>query len=114
MPRRTRYPYVQRNRDGRCYLRKPGMARERLAGPYGSHEFEVAYFAAIAGKPAEIGAARTIPRSMNALIVAYYASAEFKGLQPSTARVYRNILERFREKYGGKDAAGLTARKIPN
>jgi site-specific recombinase XerD len=49
---------------------------------------------------------------MNALIVAYYASAEFRGLRSSTARVYRNILERFREDYGNKDAVGLTARKI--
>lgn len=88
------------------------MASVRLPGPFGSHEFEVAYFAAIAGQPVEIGTARTIPRSMDALIVAYYASAEFKGLQSSTARVYRNIIERFREKYGDKDAAGLTARKV--
>ncbi len=94
MPRRTRYPYVQRNPDGRCYLLKPGMASVRLPVPFGSHEFEVGYYAAIADKPLEIGVGRTRPRSMNALIVAYYASAEFKGLQPSTARIYRNILER--------------------
>ncbi len=64
-------------------------------------------YAAIKRKPPEIGAARTIPRSMNALIVAYYGSADFKGLKPSTARVYRNILERFREVHGDKDAAGM-------
>jgi hypothetical protein len=79
---------------------------------YGGPEFLTAYYAAIAGKPVEIGAARTLPRSMNALIVAYYASAEFKGLRSSTARVYRGILERFREKHGDKDAVGMRAPHI--
>jgi hypothetical protein len=112
MPRRVRYPYVKRYRDGRLYLRKPGLAPVRLPGPFGSHEFEVAYYAALAAKPVEIGASRTIPRSMNALIVAYYDSVEFKALRSSTARVYRGILERFRVDYGNKDAVGLTPRKV--
>jgi hypothetical protein len=46
---------------------------------------------------------------MNELIVSYYGSAEFKGLRSSTSRVYRNILERFREEHGDKDA-GPTSR----
>jgi integrase len=49
---------------------------------------------------------------MNALIVAYYASADFKSLRPSTARVYRNILERFRKDYGDHDAAGMKAHNV--
>jgi hypothetical protein len=96
MPRLTRYPFVQRNPGWRLYLRKPGLPRVRLPGPCGSPELEARY-AALASKPAEIGASRTRPRSMNAVIAAYYASAEFKGLRQSTAQVYRNILERFRE-----------------
>src|ERR1700731_864136 len=107
MPRRARYPFVQRNPGGRLYLRKPGFPRVRLPGPFGSHEFEAAYYAAMVGEPIEIGAARTIPHSMNALIVAYYGSAEFKRLRPGTARVYRRILERFREEHGDRDAAGM-------
>jgi hypothetical protein len=58
-----------------------------LPRPYGSHEFEVAYYAALNGKPLEIGISRTLPQSMNALTALYYSSAEFKGLRPSTARV---------------------------
>lgn len=112
MPRRKRFPFVQQNPGGRLYLRKPGLPRVRLPGPYGSPEFEALYYASLAGKPVEIGAGRTIPQSMNALIVTCYGSAEFKALRSSTARVYRNILERFREDYGNKDAVGLTARKI--
>jgi integrase len=107
MPRRARYPHVQRNPGGRLYLRKPGLPRVRLPGPFGSHEFEVAYYAALAGEPVEIGASRTIPRSMNALIVAHYGSAEFKKLRPSTARKYRRILEKFRAEHGNRDAAGM-------
>jgi len=68
-----------------------------------------AYYAALAGKPLEIGASKTIPRSIGALIVAYYQSADFRGLRPVTARTYRNILERFREAYGDHDAAGMKA-----
>jgi integrase len=112
MPRRARYQFVQRNPGGRLYLRKPGFPRVRLPGPFGSHEFEVAYYAAMAGKPVEIGAARTIPHSMNALIVAHYGSAEFKALRPSSARIYRRILERFREEHGGKDAAGMKVQHV--
>jgi hypothetical protein len=61
MPRRARYPFVQRNPGGRLYLRKPGFPRVRLPGPFGSHEFEAAYYAALTGKQIEIGAASTIP-----------------------------------------------------
>jgi hypothetical protein len=118
VPRRKRYPwvkhYVDRNGRARLYFRKPGSPRIPLPGPYGSPEFLVAYYAALAGKPYDIGASRTLPRSMNALIVAYYASADFKSLRSSTARVYRNILERFREKYGDHDAAGMKARNVRN
>ena len=34
-------------------------------------------------------------------------SADFKQLRNSTARVYRNILERFRESYGDYNAATM-------
>jgi hypothetical protein len=49
---------------------------------------------------------------MNALVVAYCASADFKSLRPSSARVCRNILERFREEHGDKSAAGMKARHV--
>jgi integrase len=116
MPRRKRFPFVQHFIDGhgraRLYFRKPGFPRIPLPAPYGGHEFLVAYYAALAGKQHEIGLSRTIPRSMNALVAAYYVSADFKGLRTSTARVYRNILERFREEYGDHGAAGMQARHI--
>ncbi len=70
------------------------------------------YPSAYAAKPPPIGAARAIAGSMNALIVSYYQSAEFKGLRVSTARVYRNILERFREAHGDKSAVGMQTKHV--
>jgi integrase len=116
VPRRKRYPwvnhYLDRHGRARLYFRRPGFQRIPLPGPYGGPEFLVAYYAALAGKPYEIGASRTIPRSMNALVAIYYASADFKNLRPSTTKVYRNILERLREQYGDHDAASMKARHI--
>jgi integrase len=113
---RKRYQWVQhyidRHGRSRIYFRKPGFPRIPLPGPYGGPEFLVAYYAALGGKPYEIGSSRTIPRSINALVAIYYASPEFKRLRPATARSYRKILERLREKYGDHDAAGMKARNI--
>jgi integrase len=116
VPRRKRYPwvnhYLDRHGRSRLYFRRPGFPRIALPGPYGSPEFLVAYYAALAGKPDEIGASRTIPRSINSLIAIYYSSADFKNLRPSTARVYRNILERFRTEYGDHTAVGMKAADV--
>ena len=51
-------------------------------------------------------------RQHEAVIVSYYQSAEFKGLRASTARVYRNILERFREAHGDKSAVGMRTKHV--
>lgn len=115
MPRKP-LPHVQRfvDRHGRVrlYFRKPGMARCALPGPYGSPEFLAAYDAAMRGAPAEIGAKATKPGTINALVASYYRSASYTTLRPSTARVYRNIIERFREQHGDKSIAGMQARHV--
>lgn len=115
MPRRD-FPNVQRfiDRHGRLrfYFRRPGYKRVPLPGPYGGREFIAAYHSAVEGKPAPVGAGRTIPGSINDLVVGYYNSPAFKGLKPSTARVYQNILERFREQHGNKSAADMEPRHV--
>jgi integrase len=69
-----------------------------------------AYEAALAGaipKP-QLGAARTLPGTVNAALVSYYQnSATFRALADSTRQNRRNILERFREKAGGLALAGM-------
>ncbi|RTL86443.1 MAG: hypothetical protein EKK29_09485 [Hyphomicrobiales bacterium] len=113
---RKRFPFVQifTDRHGRLrfYFRKPGFPRVALPGPFGGPEFLSAYQTAVEGKHVEIGAKRTIPGSINALIVSYYASHAFTSLRPTTARVYRGIIERFREEYGDKSVAGMQSRHV--
>jgi integrase len=115
MPRKP-FPYVQRliDRHGRLrfYYRRPGHKRVALPGPYGGPEFLAAYQAACDGKEIEVGAKRTVTGSINALIVSYYNSHGFTSLRPSTARVYRNIIERFREEHGDKSVAGMQAKHV--
>jgi integrase len=59
-----------------------------------------------------IGASRTLPGSVNALIVSYYGSPNFRGLKASTAAVRRNIIERFRSEHGSKPVARLERKHI--
>jgi hypothetical protein len=87
----------------RVRFRRRGVSTYLPGVPW-SAEFMVAYAAAleqtITQQKTEIGAAqRTLPGSVSALILAYYES-QFRDLRPSTQRVRRNILERFRAAHG--------------
>jgi hypothetical protein len=75
-----------------------------IAGTPWSEDFMRDYAAALEGlKPTTgtIGAERTKPGTINALIVSYYALV-FPTLEPSTQRMRRNILERFRREHGDR------------
>lgn len=115
MPRKD-FPHIQKfiDRHGRLrfYFRKPGYPRVALPGPYGGPEFLAAYHAATEGKPAPVGAGRTIPGSINDVVASYYESPAFRSLAVSTARVYQNILERFREQHGNKGVAAMEPRHV--
>ncbi len=110
--------YVQRYRvNGKLYFyfRKPGQKRVRLVGLPGSAEFMTSYQDALSGitaPPVEIGAGRVRPRSIDALVIRYYASAAFVQLAPSTQATYRGALERFRNKYGDRLVASLQRKHI--
>ena len=62
--------------------------------------------------PAERGSARTIPGSINALVVRYYRSPDFKGLKPSTQIVRRRVIEHFRNAYGDLPVNRLTRQNV--
>jgi len=105
-------PYVQsfldRHGRQRYYFRKPGHQRKSLPGAPGSSEFMAAYAdARSAAKPAGAGIERTVPGTISALLVAYYASAEFSTKRASTQRGYLNMLERFRTAHGSKTVANI-------
>jgi len=80
-----------------------------LSGTPWSESFMRQYAAALDGVKAQtntIGAERTKPGSINALIVSY-TNLVFPTLKPSTQRVRANILERFRREHGDKPVSGL-------
>ena len=105
-----RLPHIQRLRDRRGvvrhYYRRPGFPRVTLPGAPGSAEFMEAYQAAAeAGRQPQT--VRFQPGSIGALIGAWYASPAWAQLQPQTQRVYRLLLDKFREAYGAGTVANL-------
>jgi integrase len=97
----------------RYYFRRPGFQRVPLPGLPGSAEFMAAYQAALDGQALPrpmIGASRTKAGSIGALVTAYYGSPQFLTLKPSSQRIYRLILERFRTAHGDKPV-GLLMRQ---
>jgi integrase len=96
----------------RHYFRKRGFPAIPLPGLPGSEEFMAAYAAALAGLPeaekAEIGAKRTAPGTIDALVVSYYRSdAWLHDLEEATRKHRRRIIERFRDRHGSKRVALL-------
>ncbi|MEI9992756.1 MAG: tyrosine-type recombinase/integrase [Rhizomicrobium sp.] len=106
-------PHVQafadRHGKRRYYFRRPGFARVPLPGQPYSPEFMAAHADAMGGKTpiGEVGSTRTIPGTMNALIVAYFNSPAFCSLSASTRTTYRGILETFRNEHGDKRVSML-------
>ena len=105
-----------RDRHGRLryYFRRPGIKAVPLPGLVGSEEFMAAYQAALitAVINPEIGADRTLPGTINALVVAYYRSQEWQDLSVHTKSNRKPHIERFREAHGSKRVAILERRHI--
>jgi integrase len=114
---RIRLDYVHRFRDRhgkpRFYFRRHGR-RTPLPGPPGSTEFMAAYSAALATTPraTDIGAARTIAGSINAMVVGYLGSAAFAQLAPASQRQYRRIFEELRRQHGDRSIATIERRHV--
>jgi len=116
---KLRLKYVHRFRDRhgkvRHYFRRRGFKDQPLPGLPGSEEFMTAYQAALSGDtapPLAIGATRSKPGTVAALVAAYFGSAAFLGLAPSSQATYRNIIERFRADHGEKRVALIKRRHI--
>ena len=108
---RLKYVNAFRDRHGRLrhYVRRPGCKSVALPGVPGSAEFMESYQAALANEApkAQVGAARTLPGTVDALVVFYLdcspgSTSPFKTLAAETQRTRRNILENFREAHGDK------------
>lgn len=116
------YVKAYRDRHGRMryYYRRKGLTTLPLPGEPGTAEFMDAYRLADSRAPrpgAEIAreasaATRVQPRSVNALVIEYYRSAEFRELADSTRRAYRGQLDRFRTAHGDKGALSIQTRHL--
>jgi hypothetical protein len=107
------HAFVDRHGRVRHYFRRRGAKQVPLPGLPGSAEFMAAYQAALAGVTApavEIGANRTKPGTVDAAVVGYYQSLTFRELAPSTQRMRRQIIERFRVEHGAKQISTLPTR----
>lgn len=107
--------FVDRHGKVRVRYRRKGHPDHYFASVPWSAEFMAEYRAcedATALPATNIGASRTKPGTISALIAAYYGAPEFTGLRPSTRATYRNILERFREKHGDKRVATIERQHI--
>jgi hypothetical protein len=95
------------------YFRRKGK-RTPLPGLPGSTAFMAAYAAAldVSEPQTEIGASRTIPGTVNAVIAAFYKSRKFTKNQTITQKTDRNILESFRVAHGHKRIATMERRHI--
>jgi integrase len=104
------HEFLDRHGKVRRYLRRPGCKAVPLPGLPGSAEFMATYQAALAGMLAplmQIGTARTVAGTVQALVAAYLdctpgSTSPFKSLAAETRRTRRNILENFREVHGDK------------
>jgi integrase len=101
---------TDRHGKRRVRFRKDGFSTYLTGIPW-SEEFMRQYAAALEGFQEQTngaGAERTIPGSMNALIVKYYRSPEYLWLKGSTQAARRSIIESFRQQHGTKPVARLT------
>jgi integrase len=105
--------YEDRHGKVRHYFRRPGVVSVTLPGEYGSPEFMAAYWAARENAPLrQIGAEKTIPGSIGALIALYYGSSAFRSLKATTKPTYRNVLEKVRAAHGDKLVKGIRQRHV--
>ena len=108
-PRAT--PYADRHGKRRWRYRTRGFSAE-LGTEYGSDEFVRRYEAAEKRQRTKgiIGAERTRPGSVSALVASWYRSPEYLDLAESTKTVYRGIVEPFRTTYGRFLVEGVNER----
>src|SRR5215472_14646183 len=99
----------------RYYFRRRGTKAIPLPGLPGSEEFMAAYavaLASISDQSVEIATRRTLPGTINALVVTYYKSDEWHALAADTQKTRRCIIERFRAQHGDKRVALLRQEHI--
>lgn len=112
MRRRREFPgasaYYDRHGVRRWRYRSKGFSAE-LGTDYGSPEFVRRYEDALARKR---GGGSLPHGSIAWLVASYYRTPDYRNLSPQTRRVYRGVLEKFREAHGAKMAATLQRQHV--
>lgn len=98
----------------RVRLRRTGWNTVYVQAEPGTPEFTEAYRTWEKTGKAEIGSAEVVPGSFDDLIARFYRSQVWSELKATTQETYRGELERFRAKYGDRNAATMQARHISN
>ncbi|MGB3454749.1 MAG: tyrosine-type recombinase/integrase [Litorimonas sp.] len=106
--------FTDRHGKTRWRFRKKGLPTRYLPGQPGDAAFMDALEKARAGdsliQHATVQHVR--PGSVQALINTYYRSPDFKGLRPTTRKVYRRIFDKFADKYGHLNAKGMKRKHV--
>jgi integrase len=109
---------VDRHGNVRIYVRPPGRRKVRIREMPGTDAFMAAYLAAMAGDgiiPGALGkvrATKSSDGSFSRLCAAYYASAEWRRLDPKTCDWRRRSLDRLCETHGTLPYAMLDMRAV--
>ena len=106
-------PYRDRHGKRRWRYRSKGHTAE-LGTVYGSPDFQRRYEAAVARQtaPGLIGADRTRPGSVAAVVAAFKTSPTYRNWAPLTRRSYGGPMEKLREAHGHKRVAHLERRHV--
>lgn len=103
--------YRDRHGKPRYRFRRKGYATYHFAALPGTAAFMAEYRACCDGEATqriEPGRDRPIPGTIDDLCARYYRSPAWLGIpSESTKRTYRGVIERFREKHGGKPVAAV-------
>jgi enterobacteria phage integrase len=98
------HSYTDRYGKERFYFRRNGKSTP-LPGLPGSREFMDAYAACLGdGAPSVRAMAEIHPRSLRALAIRYYASANYQDLSDGSKSIYRRTLEPFLVEHGHRRA----------
>jgi integrase len=106
--------FFDRHGKRRVRGRLKGLVTYYFKSELGTESWELEYQRWKAGQApqGEIGAQRTRPGSVSALVVKFYRSAEWANLSDATKATYKGIIERFRVEHGNKPVAQLEKRHV--
>lgn len=106
--------YADRHGKTRYRFRRKGFATYSFRSAPGTEGFRIEYEACLAAatQSADIVVKRAKAGSINDLIIRYYGTPAWHGMQPTSQRTYRGIIERFRSAHGDKPVATVEARHL--